>query len=252
MGKAIDWIARLLVVAGVTAVAIVGFVAFLVFARPFFALAAIGALLVCPVLCFLSPRFRAWLAAGSDWLVSYHGLRLATDIAIHPSHSWARITPNDVAVGADDLVQATLGPVESVELPPVGARVEQGDRLFSLRRGNRSVEVRAPVSGTVVTRNEALLEYPNLVNENPFSDGWAVRLRADNIRDDARRLLRGNHARGWFRHEIDRLMGTVHAGEPSMTVLADGGTVVSDLYRQIDDVAWKKLQETFFATSPGR
>ena len=149
-------------------------------------------------------------------------------------------------MGADDLVQATLGPVDSVELPSVGTRVEQGDRLFSLRRGNRQVDVRAPVSGQVVTRNEALLSDPRLVNRAPFSKGWAVRLKADDLREDRQILIEGRRARRWFRHETDRLMATVLAEDPLAATLPDGGALADDLYRHIDDGAWTKLTKTFF------
>jgi glycine cleavage system H lipoate-binding protein len=221
---------------------------FALLARPLLLLAIVLAVAACPVLYFVSPRFRAWFEEGSPPLVSCRGLHLATDIAVHPTHSWARIRQAEVAVGADDLMQATLGPVERVELPAVGSRVGQGDRLFSLQRGNRRVEVKAPVSGTVVNTNEALLQHPSLVNELPFSEGWVVRLRADDFRADSRRLFRGKLARGWFRHETDRLIATVSTGAASMHCLPDGGTVVSDLYRQIDDQAWTGLTEAFFAT----
>ncbi len=191
-----------------------------------------------------SPAVRDWLKIQGEQQFSYNGLRLATNIAVHPSHSWARIEPEDVVVGADDFVQATLGPVEAVELPPLGSRMDQGGRAFSLRRGNRKVDVRAPISGTVVACNEKLLDRPQLVNEEPFAAGWAVRLQGDNVREDRRLLLRGKRARSWFREEIDRLIGTSLSEDALMPSLPDGGALVNALYLQIDDEAWKKLRET--------
>lgn len=214
--------------------------------RPLLIVGFLVAGAACLVAAYFSPAFREWLRTAGEWQVSRKGLRLATDIAVYPSHSWARIGSDNVAVGADDLLQAALGPVEAVDLPPLGSHVEQGDRLFSLRRGNRSVEVRAPVSGTVVNRNESLLEHPELVNRGPFDDGWAVRVRADNVRRDRRRLLQGKRARHWFDQEIDRLIGTVHSGGVVMSSLPDGGTLVPDLHSQIDDATWKKVSESFF------
>jgi hypothetical protein len=106
------------------------------------------------------------------------------------------------------------------------------------------------VSGTVVTTNQALLQRPEIINEEPFTGGWAVRLRPDNVREDRQRLLQGKQARGWFCHEIDRLIGTVLSEKAVMPVLPDGGTLVPDLYRQIDDSTWKKLTATFFGSDP--
>jgi len=116
-----------------------------------------------------------------------------------------------------------------------------------LRRGERCVEVRAPLSGTVVAANEALREHPRLVNDDPFERGWAVRIRADKLQKDEAPLLRGSQARSWFRQEIDRLLTTVLGGHPAFQpALPDGGTFVDGLYREIDDETWKKLTETFF------
>jgi glycine cleavage system H protein len=214
--------------------------------RPLLIVGFLVAGLGCLVASYFSPAFREWFKTAGEWQINLKGLRLATDIAVYPTHSWARIGSDNVAVGADDLVQAALGPVEAVDLPPLGSHVEQGARLFGLRRGDRSVAVRAPISGTVVNRNESLLEHPELVNEGPFGEGWAVRLRADNVREDRRRLLQGKQAKRWFGQEIDRLIGTVHSGGIVMSTLPDGGVLVPDLHRQIDDTTWKKLSETFF------
>ena len=223
MAYVAHWLKSGLFLLGFTLAAVVALALFAVFAvamRPLLIAAAVVALAGGAVVACFSPRFREWFAALGEPQVSYHGLRLATDVAVHPGHSWAWMAAKGVAVGADDFVQATLGPVEAVELPPLGSRVEQGDRLFSLRRGDRSVAVRAPVSGTVIDRNEALLAHPEAVNQSPFTLGWAVRLRPAAVRADENRLLRGRRARDWFRREIDRLMTTVLAQEALGAVVA--------------------------------
>lgn len=198
----------------------------------------------------VSPRFRAWLDLRTAPLIRYKGLRLAAGVAVHPSHSWARLEPDDVFVGADDLVQAVLGPVESVELPPAGRHVRQGEPLARLRHGERSVELRAPITGTVESGNPALAEQPGLVNEDPFNKGWLVMLRAESPRADRRRLFRGSDLRAWFQAEVDRLIGTVLADRALAPSLPDGGPVVEGLYRHIDDAAWQRLTDTFFAAPP--
>ena len=135
-------------------------------------------------------------------------------------------------------------------MPPPGSRVEQGGRLFALRRADRRVEVRSPVSGTVVATNQALLQHPELINQRPFTSGWTVRLRADKVREDRQRLLEGRAAKGWFRHEIDRLLAGVLSETAGVYAMPDGGTVVRDLYRQIDDRAWNRLLATFSGGEP--
>lgn len=239
--------------AGLVLLLVAGLVLFAVLAiamRPLLIVALVLASVGCVVLCFFSPGFRHWFETVGEKPLSFSGLRLATDVAMHPSHSWARVEKGGVAVGADDLVQAALGPVEGVELPAVGSHVEQGDPLFTLRRGDRSVAVRAPVSGDVVAANEALRDRPHLVNEDPFTRGWVVRIRADHVLAQQRHLLEGGHARGWFRKEVDRLIATILGDDGAMPSLADGGALVEGLYQHIDDETWDRVQQTFFGTSP--
>ncbi|MDH3284442.1 MAG: hypothetical protein OEQ13_06840 [Acidobacteriota bacterium] len=202
----------------------------------------------------LSPALRARLDAMVEPQVSYSGLRLATDVAVHPAHGWVRFGNGEATVGADDLMQSVIGPVDSVELPAPGTTVAQGARLLRLRRGERTVDVQAPVSGVVVSRNELLAREPQRVNRDPFGEGWVVRLRADRDKHERRTLLRGEGARKWFRSEVDRLFGVLgahypHAAEPT---LADGGVIVSDFYRHIDDDAWKEVVSTLFDQKESR
>ena len=249
MGTTISWLRLGFLYAGFVLLAIAGLLLFVAsaFAFRFLLMAAFIVVLLGSLrISHFSVRFREWFKALGEQQISYNGLRLATDIALHPSHSWALISAENVAVGADDLMQVALGPVDAVELPLPGNRVKQGDCLFSLHRADRQVVVRSPVSGTVLVTNQDLLFRPGLINQEPFTEGWVVRLRADNVREDRRRLLQGNQAQGWFRHEIDRLTGTVLAAKAATPVLADGGTLVPDLYRQIDDTTWMIVTATFF------
>lgn len=249
MTHVVDWLKSGLLLVGVVLAAIGAIALFAVLAiamRPLLILGLVLAAAAVAVLTVVSPTFREWFEAAGEWQTCHHGLRLATDVAIHRSHSWARMNSKNVAVGADDLVQAALGPVDTVELPPVGHRVERGEPLFVLRRGARSVAVRAPVSGTVVDRNDSLLNQPEAINEAPFHRGWAVRLRPENIRTAGEGLLRGQRARNWFRGEVDRLIATILADDTLAPALPDGGTVTGELYRHIDDPAWVELTEKFF------
>jgi glycine cleavage system H lipoate-binding protein len=144
-----------------------------------------------------------------------------------------------IMVGADDLLPAVLGPIESVELPSAGRHVVRGDVLFRLRRGGRAVEVPAPMSGTVVGSNEALAREPELVNADPFQRGWAVMLSgAPGMAHERRGLRRGQEAKTWFRAEVDKLLATVLADRAAVPAMADGGLVAGDLFRRIDDNTW--------------
>ncbi|MDH3404838.1 MAG: glycine cleavage system protein H [Acidobacteriota bacterium] len=208
---------------------------------------AVAALTAGVVAFAASRRFRRRFLAAIGPRYDYKGLHLSTDVALDPAHSWALVDPDGAFVGVDDLAAACLGPVERVELPATGRRVERGEALFTLSRAGRDLPVPSPVSGTVSARNEALVSDPQRVNRDPFGLGWVARLRTDNPRAQRRRLLRGLRAQEFFRHEVDRLVGTLGSDSSAITSLADGGAVVADLHRAIDFPTWQRLRRQFFA-----
>jgi len=91
------------------------------------------------------------------------------------NHEWVRSDENGtVTVGISDYAQDALGDVVYVDLPDVGRIVEAGE-VFAEVESTKSVnDVYAPVAGVVAAVNESLLDTPELVNSDPFGDGWFV------------------------------------------------------------------------------
>lgn len=234
-----------LLILAVTAAAVIVLLPFLAagafFLRAVFFLAIPLAIVGGLALWVASDRFRTWVRTTGT-IHSYKGLRLAPDVALDRGHSWTRTRGAEVTIGADDLLATTLGPLDSVELPPPGRKVMQGETLFRLKHGTRSLDVRAPLSGTVAATNGAVSLDPRLVNEDPFRRGWTVKLRAVDG-PQAAALRRGPDAFDWFRTEVDRALVTVAGGGAAAPAMADGGVVSADLHRRIDDATWKQLRD---------
>jgi len=89
-------------------------------------------------------------------------------------HEWARREGNVVRVGITDFAQDALGDVVYVDVPEVGTEVTAGSPFGEVESTKSVSDVDAPVSGTVVERNGALADAPQLVNEDPYGDGWMV------------------------------------------------------------------------------
>ena len=204
------------------------------------------ALVAAAVVILASPTLRRRLLLAEAEPVGLHkGLRLPQGVTMHPTHSWARRdTRREVTVGADDMMEKVLGPVDEVLLPEVGTRVEAGQPVSRLRRGNRTVALRAPVSGTVIQVNTRLTDEPTLVNEAPYGAGWVVRVEPSG--KPAAHLHKGREARAWFRSEVDRLVATVSQLTLPTAAMQDGGPMVDDLHARIDDVTWRRVKATFF------
>jgi glycine cleavage system H protein len=90
------------------------------------------------------------------------------------THEWARTEDGTVRVGISDFAQDELGDVVFVELPEAGTEVTAGEAFGVVESIKAVSDLYAPVSGTVEATNERLFDEPELVNEDPFGDGWML------------------------------------------------------------------------------
>ena len=98
-------------------------------------------------------------------------------------HEWAMAEGGSVRVGITDYAQDALGDVVYVELPEVGARVEQHDVLGEVESTKSVSELYAPVSGTVTEVNDDLFGAPQRLNEDPYGAGWICKIACDDPGD---------------------------------------------------------------------
>lgn len=101
------------------------------------------------------------------------GERLYTE-----THEWVTVDGQTATVGITDYAQAQLGDVVFLELPRPGQRLEAGAGFGAIESVKAASDLYAPVAGTVVEVNERLEQSPELVNTDPYGEGWLIRLQA--------------------------------------------------------------------------
>lgn len=101
-------------------------------------------------------------------------MNVPEDLRYSSEHEWARRLDDGsrVRVGITDFAQDSLGDVVYVDLPAVGTAVQASETVGELESTKSVSELYAPVTGTVVAVNEALADSPQLLNEDPYGDGW--------------------------------------------------------------------------------
>jgi glycine cleavage system H protein len=110
------------------------------------------------------------------------------DLRYTAEHEWARLEKDVVRVGITGYATEQLGDVVFVELPEVGQKVE-AKKPFGVVEAVKTVsDLYAPVSGEVVEVNAALTDNPALVNQEPYGDGWMIRIRPSQP-DEIKKLL---------------------------------------------------------------
>jgi glycine cleavage system H protein len=98
---------------------------------------------------------------------------IPAELLYRESHEWVRDEGNGVVVvGISDHAQAALGDMVYVELPEPGMSYEQGDACAVVESVKAASDAYAPVSGEVIENNTALEDSPELVNNDPYGDGW--------------------------------------------------------------------------------
>jgi glycine cleavage system H protein len=96
-------------------------------------------------------------------------------------HEWVRLEDGKARVGITDHAQKSLGDIVYVELPAVGKTVKKGERAATVESVKAVGEVFAPLSGKVVEVNETVTQSPDLINKDPYGQGWLFALEiADN------------------------------------------------------------------------
>jgi len=101
------------------------------------------------------------------------------DLRYTREHEWIRTTGDTLRVGVTDYAQEALGDIVFVTLPEVGAQVRAGEPCGEVESTKSVSDIYAPVSGTIVARNEALDTSPELVNSDPYGEGWMIDIRPD-------------------------------------------------------------------------
>lgn len=165
----------------------------------------------------------------------------------HQGHSWMKPEGEGlVKVGLDDFAQKLLGRPDYFWLPDPGSLIHQGDVGWSLNVDSRSIDMVSPVDGEVVEVNREALDFPEIVNHDPYGKGWLLKIRPSTLGSDRRNLLSGSLARSWAEINVGRLREMV--GDNLGPVYHDGGSPVSGIAHALGGERWYEVVEEFFLT----
>lgn len=102
------------------------------------------------------------------------------DLRYTKEHEWARVEGNIVTIGITDYAQDSLGDVVYLELPSDGAAVTK-DETFGVVESVKAVsDLYSPISGTVTEINDALVDSPEVINDDPYGDAWMLKVEMNN------------------------------------------------------------------------
>lgn len=104
-------------------------------------------------------------------------MNIPTELMYTSDHEWIKVDGEVVTIGITEYAQGELGDVVFVELPEPGTEVGKGESFGTIEAVKAVADLFSPVSGEVLEINEALEDAPETVNQDPYTDGWMVKIK---------------------------------------------------------------------------
>ncbi|HDN59775.1 MAG TPA: glycine cleavage system protein GcvH [Candidatus Marinimicrobia bacterium] len=115
-------------------------------------------------------------------------MNVPEDLKYTNDHEWVKVDGDTAIVGITDYAQSELGDIVYIELPEVGREVSKGDPAATIEAVKTVADVYSPLSGEVIEVNEKLKDATEIVNKDPYGDGWMFKIRIKD-KDELNELL---------------------------------------------------------------
>lgn len=215
-------------------------------------------------ICVLLVIFRLRRTRAADlWEIQAEPGLFGEDSVVFPeglyfdkSHTWTFMEKDgNVRVGIDDFLQHVTGSITRVMIMKPGMKIARGETLVTLVQNGKQLEIKSPVTGTVVQQNLDLIEDASPLNSDPFSGGWVCMVKPANWITELGTYLMGENYMEWLKAEFTRLKDFLSSGlkikgdRELSVVLQDGGEIRDGVLEELGPGAWEEFQTGFINTS---
>ncbi|MGC9353687.1 MAG: hypothetical protein ACP5D9_07600, partial [Mariniphaga sp.] len=172
------------------------------------------------------------------------------------THTWAFMEKDGrVKIGIDDFLQHITGPLTQVKLKTAGEKVRKGEKIFTITREGKQLEICSPVSGYIKQYNDELLSNPEKLNSSPYAEGWVYQIEPANWLRETRFMFMADKFKEWLDDEFIRLKDFLATSANSNAVvynhivLQDGGELTDNVLADLGPEVWEDFQTHFLDTS---
>lgn len=132
-------------------------------------------------------------------------LKFKSDRFYNSNHLWVKQDDAGlIVVGMDELGLDSMGELAYLMLPKEGSPIEMGKAMGSIEAAKMTSELIAPISGIVTEKNEAALQNPLLVNEQPYDEGWLLKIEPTQWEAESTTMVSGDDVQEWWNQETER------------------------------------------------
>ena len=110
-------------------------------------------------------------------------MNFPTNVKYTSEHEWIRIEGDEAIVGITDYAQDQLGDIVFIDISTEGETLEAGEEFGTIEVVKTVSDLFLPIAGEVLCQNEALADYPELVNQDPYGEGWLIKIKPNNAAD---------------------------------------------------------------------
>lgn len=212
-------------------------------------------LLLIPFLYFLNKRARKKnrVDRPSD-ILSLESLQIPQGLFFSRYHTWTYLERSGSAkVGLDDLLVHITGEVRLGKLVEVGEKIKKGDFLAELVQNEKSLRVYSPIAGKVMEVNPLLNKNPELINTDPYQQGWIFKIKPFSWVTDIHSCFLAEDADMWARQELSRFKDFLaesvvkNSPDPSSVTLQDGGELHDKPLAGLPNEIWQEFQLDFLS-----
>ena len=175
------------------------------------------------------------------------GFKIPQGFYLHRGHTWVKIEEGtSVRIGLDDFALRLLGSPDRIEAPLLGKAVSRNKAAIHLYREPHHAEVLSPVEGVVTAINVNLRDDARHIEQDPYADGWILKVDAPDLRTDLKNLMIGKETESFLEKESDDLFRIIE--ETAGPLAADGGDIGSNLFGNLPAMGWERLTHRFLRT----
>jgi len=180
-------------------------------------------------------------------VLDVHGFKMPQGYYLHKGHAWVKIEEGStVRIGLDDFALRLFGPLDNIEAPLTGKRIEQNIPQVILKRGEKRAGLLSPVSGVVTDVNTRLREEGSPAGINPYTDGWIVRVHSESLKNELKSLYMDQESKEFMEKEISQLYDIIE--ESGALLNTDGGYLCEEIYGNMRNIEWERLTRLFLRT----
>jgi len=187
--------------------------------------------------------------ASAPMMMQFNGFEIPRGYAFHPGHTWLSDEGHQNArIGLDAFAANLVGQIDAIDFAELNRWVRQGQRLCTITRSGRKVELLSPVEGVVTSINEQLQKHPSLAVDDPYQACWLGTVKAPELAINSKNLLQGPIVPAWMQNSVARVGEMLSQLAPAPALAQDGGLPIKGLLFQVSTEVQQRLTKEFFLT----